>query len=113
ASIRTNLLFWDGSCVLSGSLLPLILSTPPVGAIALSVRSSTMTAVLGFAISGASGRCAVTSVAGAKRLKLYFQKVTQKLKVWSESMWSEILEILNPYIATIWAIIKENEHEVP
>ena len=86
ASIRTNLLFWDGSCVLSGSLLPLILSTPPVDAIALSVRSSTMTAELGFAISGASGRCAVTSVAGAKRLKLYFQKVTQKMKVWRPTM---------------------------
>ena len=48
----------------------------------------------------------------SERLKLYFQKVTQKMEVWSESMWSEILEILNPYIATIWAIIKENEHEV-
>lgn len=45
-----------------------------------------MTAELGFAISGASGRCAVTSVAGAKRLKLYLQKVTQKMKVWRESM---------------------------
>ena len=40
ASIRTNLLFWDGSCVLSGSLLPLILSTPLVGATAENVSKA-------------------------------------------------------------------------
>ena len=38
----------------------------------------------GFCNQWASGRCAVTSVAGEKRLKLYFQKVTQKMKVWRD-----------------------------
>ena len=42
-----------------------MLYTPPVGAIALSVRSSTMTVAPDFAISGTSGHCAATFAAGA------------------------------------------------